>query len=418
MPKRRSSFDRLPSGAIQLRILVSDYSGHPFQIELSRALAGRGHEVCHVHCASFQTPKGRLERAPDDPPTFSVAPVTLAEPFRKDSFVKRRGQEIAIGKAIGERIAAFAPDVVLSSNAPLDCQRQILAATRTSGAGFVFWVQDIYSRAIGLVLARKLSLLGRAIGAYYRRMEARLLRRSDGAVLIAEDFVAPVRALAGPALPLTVIQNWAPLAELPQHPRDNAWARQNLAPAEFRILYSGTLGFKHDPDAIVALAQAGLGDVLVFSEGPGADYLRTQAVERGLANLKVSGWLDFADMPFALAAADVLLVILEADAGQYSVPSKTLTYLCAGRPILGAMPAENLAARLVEGNDAGMVVAPGDHAALVERAARLAAEPERRKQMGANARAYAEKVFAINGVCDRFEVVLEQACTPNGGSDE
>lgn len=368
-------------------------------------MAGRGHAVCHVHCASFQTPKGRLERAPDDPPTFSVAPVRLSEAFRKDSFIKRRGQEIAIGRAIAGRIASFAPDVVISSNAPLDCQRQILAAARKANAGFVFWVQDIYSRAIGMVLVRKLSLLGRAIGAYYRRMEARMLRESDHAVLIAEDFVAPVRKLAGAGLPLTVIENWAPLDELPLLARDNPWAERNLAPADLRILYSGTLGFKHDPDAIVALAEAGLGDVLVFSEGPGADYLQAQARDRGLTNLKVSGWIDFADMPSALAAADVLLVILEADAGQYSVPSKTLTYLCAGRPILGAMPEANLAARMVEGSGAGVVVAPGDHAGLVEQARRLAAEPERRGRMGANARAHAENRFDIERICNQFETI-------------
>lgn len=296
--------------------------------------------------------------------------------------------------------------MVVSSNAPLDCQRQILAATRRAGAKFVFWVQDIYSRAIGTVLARKLPLLGHAIGAFYRRLEASLLRASDHAVLIAEDFVKPVRALAGTALPLTVIENWAPLDEVPALPRDNAWAQANLAPAEFRVLYSGTLGFKHDPDAILALAEAGIGDVLVFSEGPGADYLRGQAAERGLANLKVSGWLPFAQLPSALAAADALLVILEADAGQYSVPSKTLTYLCAGRPILGAMPRANLAAALVERNDAGVVVAPGDRNALIEQARRLAEGHAARERMGANARAYAERTFDIETICDRFEAVV------------
>lgn len=368
-----------------------------------------------MHCASFQTPKGRLEREPGDPPTFTVAPVILSEAFRKNSFIKRRSQEIAIGGAIGQRIAEFAPDVVISSNAPQDCQRQILAATRKARAGFIFWVQDIYSRAIGMVLSRKLPLIGKAIGDYYRRMEGRLLRASDHAVLIAEDFIEPVRKLAGNDLPLSVIENWAPLDELPQTSRDNPWAERNLPPADLRILYSGTLGFKHDPDAILALAEARLGDVLVFSEGPGADYLRKQAAERGLANLRVSGWIHFADMPSALGAADILLVILEADAGQYSVPSKTLTYLCAGRPILGAMPSENLAARMVQSSGAGVVVLPEDHSALVEQATQLAGNPERRKEMGGKARAYAEQKFNIDLICDKFEVIALGVTRRQGG---
>lgn len=390
-----------------LRILVSDYSGHPFQVQLSRALAARGHEVRHVHCASFQTPKGRLERAADDPPGLSLAAIRLPDPFRKASFVRRRRQEIDIGKAIGAEIAAFAPEVVISSNAPLDCQRQVLAAARAAGAGFVFWVQDIYSRAIAEFLARKLPLAGHAIGAWYRRLEARLLRESDHAVVIAEDFVAPVRSLAGPALPLTVIENWAPLDELPALPRE-------AAAGEFRVVYAGTLGLKHDPALIAALAQALDGEVRVYSEGPGADWLRAEAAARGIGNLEVSGWLGFAEMPAVLASADALLVILDAGAGRYSVPSKTLTYLCAGRAILAAVPADNLAARLVENSGGGIVVAPGDSKGLAAAARRLAEDAKTRDAMGRSARAYAERVFEIAKICDQFESIARQLAAPHG----
>ena len=40
-----------------------------------------------------------------------------------------------------------------------------------------------------------------------------------------------------------------------------------------------------------------------------------------------------------LASADVLVALLETDAGAFSVPSKVLTSLSAGRPILAAIPA-------------------------------------------------------------------------------
>ena len=48
-----------------MRIVVNDYSGHPFQIELSRELARRGHKVLHLYSAEFQTPKGDLIRKPE-----------------------------------------------------------------------------------------------------------------------------------------------------------------------------------------------------------------------------------------------------------------------------------------------------------------------------------------------------------------
>jgi hypothetical protein len=50
-----------------MRILVSDYSGHPFQVQLSRELARRGHSVTHTYSAGFQSPKGNLSVGDDDP---------------------------------------------------------------------------------------------------------------------------------------------------------------------------------------------------------------------------------------------------------------------------------------------------------------------------------------------------------------
>src|SRR4051794_2756283 len=58
-----------PTGR-DMRILLHDYSGHPFQVQLTRALAARGHEALHLHCPSFTTGKGALEVRDDDPATF------------------------------------------------------------------------------------------------------------------------------------------------------------------------------------------------------------------------------------------------------------------------------------------------------------------------------------------------------------
>ena len=72
-----------------MRILISDYSGHPFQVELSRELARRGHTVRHLHFAGFQTPKGKLLVQPEDPPSLEIEGITLGQPFAKSAFVKR-----------------------------------------------------------------------------------------------------------------------------------------------------------------------------------------------------------------------------------------------------------------------------------------------------------------------------------------
>lgn len=392
-----------------MRILVSDYSGHPFQVQLSRALAARGHDVLHVSAESFQTPKGRLAREPDDPASFAITGVRSKKPFAKDTFVKRVVQEIELGRKIAQEVERFRPHVVLSSNAPLDVQRLIQRAARRTGARFVFWVQDVYSEAISRILSQKFGPAGALVGALYRRFEAQMLRRSDHVVVIADAFTPIVRELADtPPRQLTVIENWAPLAEVPQYPRDNDWAEANLPPARLRAIYSGTLGFKHNPTLLLDLARTFDGDVLVFSEGSAANALAEQARAEGVGNLRVSGWLPFNDLPKALAAADLLVVILEPDAGVFSVPSKVLTYLCVGRPILGAIPTENLATHLIESNGAGRVVPPTDSRPFADAARAIAADAAAREIMGHAARAYAERTFDIATITDRFEAIFNQ----------
>lgn len=230
-----------------------------------------------------------------------------------------------------------------------------------------------------------------------------MLRRSDHVVVIARDFVDIVKSASGLSdSRIDVIENWAPLDEMPSALRDNDWSSANLPASAFRVIYSGTLGFKHNPALLEAAAQAVDGDVLVFSEGPAANTLRA-ASEQGLANLSVRDWLPFDDLPKALASADVLVVILEKDAGVFSVPSKVLTYMCVGRPIVAAVPANNLAARLIRDTRAGLVCEPDDVVGFVAAIEQLRADPAARQAMGAAARAYAERTFAIEPIAARFD---------------
>jgi colanic acid biosynthesis glycosyl transferase WcaI len=102
-------------------------------------------------------------------------------------------------------------------------------------------------------------------------------------------------------------------------------------------------------------------------------------------------------------------VLLEADAGIYSVPSKMLSYCCAGRAVLGAIPPANLAARRIRSEGFGLVVPPGDQPGFVAAARRLIAEDGVRDEAGRRGRAYAEKSFAIGPIAARMEAILDAA---------
>lgn len=390
-----------------MRILVSDYSGHPFQVQLSRELARRGHIVRHTFSAAFQTPKGNLTKQPADPEHFDIVPIHLDKPFAKGTFFARRQQEIDVGHALARQVAEFKPDVVISSNAPLDTQRVFQKAARRSEAKFVFWLQDIYSEAISRVVPRKLPVAGHAVAAWYRHIEFQMLRASDRIVAITEDFVPILSAKGVHSGNIAVVENWAPTDELPLFPRDNEWAQANMPANGMRIVYSGTLGYKHNPSLLLKMARANpAAHVMIFSEGQVADRAAADAKAEGLSNLHVRPWVPFADLPKMLSGADVFVAVIEPEAGVYSVPSKILTYLTVGRPILASVPDDNLAARLITRNNAGFVASASEDGKLLDALARVEADADLRTSMGDNGRSYAARAFDIEAIGERFVTIL------------
>ena len=405
-----------------MRIYLHDYGGHAFIVELARALAERGHAVRYGFSATNEAPQGTLSAQAGDPPGLSFDPVvTPAVDKRTRSLaglVRRQRAEARFGRAAAEHVRRWDAEVVVAANAGLDVVAALQRAAHGQGAAFVNWLQDVHSVGTRAVLGRRWGTWGDTLGRAFEAREGRLLRQADAVVAITDAFrpildrwrIAPER--------VTVLENWAPLARLPQRPRDNAWARAHGLAERPVVLYSGTLGMKHDPAGLAALAEAldrsGDARLVVVSSGEGADWLATEKRQRGLDALMLLPFQPFESFPDVLGTADVFVAVLEPDAGAVSVPSKVLAYLCAGRPAVLAVPPANLAARIVTRERAGVVVPPGDPAALTEAVGALLHDERQRAAMGAAGRAYAERAFGLDAIADRFESVLAEAVATRG----
>ena len=401
-----------------MRIYVHDYAGHAFAVQLSRALAARGHTVRHGFSATNLTPQGVLSRQRSDVATFEPDPISTGRSVDKRAtglagLVGRQREEAAYGRLAAARVAAFGPDVLLAANTPLDALGPIQRAARAAGAGVVNWLQDVLSVGADAVLRRKLPVAGALVGRAYRAREGRLLRGADAVVAITDAFRPLLEAWGVPAARVEVVENWAPLDDLPLRAQDNAWSRAHGLAGRPVVLYAGTLGMKHDP-ALLARLAAALGDkqarVVVVSEGAGADWLLAQRDGRSdLEALVVLPFQPFDALPDVLATGSVLTAVLEPDASAVSVPSKVLAYLCAGRAVSLAVPPDNLAARIVTREGAGVVAAPADAATYLAQTTALLGDPARQRESGAAGRAYAERTFGLDRVVARFERVLDRA---------
>ena len=387
-----------------MRVVVHDYAGHPFQVELSRALARRGHDVLHLYSASITTPRGTLTKRPEDPDSFSVEPIALSERIPREDLLTRWRLEAMHGQRVVDRLETFKPDVVISANTPLEAQKRIARHCARTKTRFVYWVQDLIGEAAKRLLPGQVRAIARPVASYYQYLERRLLWGADYVVVISADFLPFVPADA------EVIENWAPIERIPVLPKENDWSRAHALESTTNFLYSGTLGMKHDPEFLLEIAETirpfQNTRLVVVSEGASAEWLATEAVERSLSNVVMMPFQPFEDLAAMLASADVLVGVLGRDAGIFSVPSKVLTYLCAQRPLFLAVPGENLAARIVTGIGAGIVVEPEDRDATRMSLLDLVNDAEAREAMGLRGRSYAERTFEIESVTDRFEPIL------------
>ena len=295
------------------------------------------------------------------------------------------------------------PQVVVSANTPLLAALVFHLAMKARRIPVIFWMQDVYSQAMAAHLRRRGGAVASALAWMMGRVERWIARSSARVVVISEAFVETLEDWGVPLARIDVVENWAPLEEVPNGARPNAWSeRHGIEVDHVVLLYAGTLGLKHRPELLLALADAFADDpnvrVVVASEGVGARWLRSKSS----SSLEQIPFQPYDELPDMLASADVLLVLLEPDAGEYSVPSKVLTYHCAGRPILGAMPSSNLASSIILTNDSGVVVDPSDTDAFVASARCLIGDADGRRRQGANARAYAERTFDVEAITNRF----------------
>jgi colanic acid biosynthesis glycosyl transferase WcaI len=392
-----------------MRILVHDFAGHPFQIQLSRELARRGYRVTHAYAEGLPGPKGKLKPANADPPRLRIRGIQLASHFRKYSPVRRLFAQRTYARDLCALIRDEKPDVVLSGNTPIDVQSQALSFCLGRNVGFVHWVQDVYYRALEFLLRPKLGPLAQVVTFPFRQLEKRVVLGSDSVIVITPGFRSLLSDWGRAYENIVVAENWAPLDEVKLLPRTNAWSREQYLGDEPIFLYSGTLGIKHRPDLLYELAKSlrGQARVVVLSEGLGRHHLERMPT---LENLTLLGFQPYERLSEVLASADVLIATLESDAGQFAVPSKVLTYLCAGRPILLAAPRENLAASVIERSGGGVVTDPDDLGAWLAAAKKLALDRSYREELGVHARRYAESAFDIHAIAGVFEGILNKAC--------
>jgi colanic acid biosynthesis glycosyl transferase WcaI len=387
-------------------ILIHDYGAYAFPLDLSIELGRRGHAVMHLYHVDTKQPRSHVTAA--SCPNVVVSEVSY--PYDKYSLATKPYNDYQYGLKVRQRIESFKPRIVISSNTPLNAQSVIQKASGDLGAMFVYWLQDVISEGIRVALSQRSRAIANLSRLAFGLFEGRLLRQSDFVVAASPDFASALNAFGVRPERVKVIENWAPLSDCRATTQSNEWSRAHGFAGEKCVVYSGTLGLKHDPRLFFETAQLlskvpGVRFVIV-SEGPGAEWLKREFASARLSPAVVLPLQPYAEIPNILATASVLLSVVSADASRFCFPSKTLTYLCANRPVVLAAPPHSNLARKLQVAGAALVVSPNAPSGIADAILRLLDDCQLSHQFAAGASNYARSEFDVSAVADQFESVF------------
>lgn len=276
------------------------------------------------------------------------------------------------------------------------------------GVPFVLEIQDMWPETLAATGVGTSAALQRGIGAFARWAYG----RAGAMTVVSPGLKRNLIDKGVPAGKVEVIPNWADEDLYRPVAPDAALARHHGLQERFNVIYAGNMG---PAQALVTVLDAAAllldrPDVQFVFVGDGLDKasLERMAVQRGLRNVRFLPREPVERMPALFALAGALLVHLKADPlFEITIPSKTQTYLAAGRPIIMGVAGD--AADLVAQAGAGVLARPGDAADLARAVREVAGlSPQRREAMGRAGREFFMAHLSQTVLLDRYEELFQR----------
>jgi glycosyltransferase involved in cell wall biosynthesis len=185
-------------------------------------------------------------------------------------------------------------------------------------------------------------------GVLYNLLDAQerfIYRNAHAITTISEGFKNALVEKGVPPDKITVIPNWANEPQLQPCSIDPAALDAEGLAGRFNVLYGGNIGTAQGLGVVLDAAER-LRDLprvqfVIIGDGVERESLERQASDRHINNVRFLGSRPPSSMAGYYAEADVLLIHLK-QSREYTItiPSKTYSYLAAGKPIIAAASGE------------------------------------------------------------------------------
>ena len=180
---------------------------------------------------------------------------------------------------------------------------------------------------------------------------------------------------------------------------------------KFVVLYAGALGQANDIYTVLCAAKH-LNDedqirFVFWGDGKERPNLQSEADRLELQNVIFAGVCPKKEMPFVIASSDVCLAILQnVPMFRTTYPNKVFDYMAAARATV--LVIDGVIREVIESSNGGVFVEPANHELLAMTILELSKDPQRVKQMGANARAYLVKNLDRRDKLDETLLLLQK----------
>jgi glycosyltransferase involved in cell wall biosynthesis len=314
-------------------------------------------------------------------------------------------------------IRRFRPgDCVLVVTNPPTVPAVIAIASYLRRCRCILIVHDVYPEAlIAAGVFRKRSILANTVGwianILYRQMDRIVVLGRDMASLIEKRLPAGGRRTVS-------IPNWADLGLVRPMPRkDNRLLLDLGLTSKFVLQYSGNIGRTHGIEQLVNCSERFLEDpsthFLFIGFGGKKDWLEQSIKERQITNTTLIDYLPRSDLPVSLNACDVAIIsFLEGMAG-VSVPSRMYNIMAAGKPIIAMADSNSELALVIEEENIGWLVSPGDVDGLCGVIIEAKSNAGLLAEMGRRARKAAEAKYSFEAVKTAY-LGLVRSIRPDG----
>jgi colanic acid biosynthesis glycosyl transferase WcaI len=307
-------------------------------------------------------------------------------------------------------------DQVLVVTTPPSMPFIVAIASLLKGASYTLLIHDNYPEMlVASNKTRSSSLLTRTVH-YFNRW---LYKHASRVIVVGRDMKELLeKKTEGLDIPIATIPNWAELETVEPLPRGDSQLLRELGLIDkFVLLYAGNMGHPNDLESIVGAAEALREDtdihIIFLGSGIKLPWLQSEVAKKALTNVTVLPPKPRSEQPNFLNACDVAIVSLVSMMYGVSMPSRTYNALAAGKPILAIVDPGSEVARVVEEENVGWIVPPGNVLELAALIREIKESRERLGGMAVRARRSAVEKYSLETALENYREVLKPAPTSN-----